>query len=194
VKSGLASEEPSRSRGGPTTKSFVRANRQGKLLVLLTAGERHDHTMFEPRMERDAMRRAGHGRAYHLLRWLDSDEATAGDASDAACAGSTSSTRSCISGTTVSVSCSISPLPRAQSGRALYQPTQEGRQSRHCLCEVGRILSRDAHPGGQRLASSGNEAALKLVCHASHQPPDRPLRPPQRISARDTRSHHTVVV
>ncbi len=42
-----------RSRGGFSTKLHVRADWRGKPLVLLeTAGERHDQTMFEPFMER----------------------------------------------------------------------------------------------------------------------------------------------
>jgi transposase len=52
-----------RSRGGFSTKIHVRADRSGKpLVLLLTAGERHDQTMFEPLLEQGQVRRDGRGR------------------------------------------------------------------------------------------------------------------------------------
>jgi transposase len=63
ARGGQAGEALGRSRGGFSTKLHVRADRRGKPLVLLvTAGERHDQTMFEPLLERCQIRRQGRGR------------------------------------------------------------------------------------------------------------------------------------
>lgn len=52
ARGGQAGQALGRSRGGFNTKLHVRSDRRGILLVLLvTAGERHDQTMFEPLME-----------------------------------------------------------------------------------------------------------------------------------------------
>jgi transposase len=49
-----------RSRGGFSTKLHVRTERSGKpLALLLTAGERHEQSVFEPLMERGAVKRPG---------------------------------------------------------------------------------------------------------------------------------------
>lgn len=63
ARGGQAGQALGRSRGGFSTKIHVRADRRGKPLVLLvTAGERHDQTMFEPLLERGQVRREGRGR------------------------------------------------------------------------------------------------------------------------------------
>jgi hypothetical protein len=47
-----------RSQGGFGTKIHVRAEGNGKpMALLLTAGQRHEQTMFEPLMEREAVDR-----------------------------------------------------------------------------------------------------------------------------------------
>jgi hypothetical protein len=52
-----------RGRGGFSTKIHVRAERHGKpLLLLVTAGERHDQTMFELLLQHGQIRREGRGR------------------------------------------------------------------------------------------------------------------------------------
>jgi transposase len=52
-----------RSRGGFSTKIHVRAEGRGKPMVLLiTAGQRHEQTAFEPLMEQGAVKRPGRGR------------------------------------------------------------------------------------------------------------------------------------
>jgi transposase len=52
-----------RSLGGWGTKIHVRAEGQGKPMVLMiTAGQRHEQTMFEPLMEQGAVTRMGRGR------------------------------------------------------------------------------------------------------------------------------------
>jgi transposase len=57
---GGAQQALGRSRGGFTTKLHVRAERGGKpLAVLLTAGERHEQSVFEPLMECGAVTRPG---------------------------------------------------------------------------------------------------------------------------------------
>ncbi len=63
ARDGQTGQALGRSRGGFSTKLHVRADRRGKPLVLLvTAGERHDQTMFEPLLEQGQVRRAGCGR------------------------------------------------------------------------------------------------------------------------------------
>ena len=57
------SEALGRSRGGLTTKIHVRAERQGKPVVIeLTPGERHEQPVVERLMERGAVKRGGRGR------------------------------------------------------------------------------------------------------------------------------------
>lgn len=52
-----------RSRGGFTSKIHVKAEGHGKLLsFLVTPGQRHGATMFEPLVEAGAVKRAGRGR------------------------------------------------------------------------------------------------------------------------------------
>jgi transposase len=52
-----------RSRGGFSTKLHLRAEGGGKpLTFLVTAGERHEQSVFEPLMEHGAVKRAGRGR------------------------------------------------------------------------------------------------------------------------------------
>jgi transposase len=63
ARGGQAGQALGRSRGGFSTKIHVRADRRGQPLVLLvTAGERHDQTMFEPLLEQGQVRRDGRGR------------------------------------------------------------------------------------------------------------------------------------
>jgi transposase len=58
-----AAEALGRSRGGFSTKLHVRAERGGKPLVLLvTAGQRHEQSAFTALMEGGAVKRAGRGR------------------------------------------------------------------------------------------------------------------------------------
>ncbi len=52
-----------RSRGGFSTKLHVRVDRRGApLVLLLTAGERHDQTAFTALMEQGNVKRVGRGR------------------------------------------------------------------------------------------------------------------------------------
>jgi transposase len=52
-----------RSRGGFSPKIHVRAEGRGTPMVLLiTAGQRHEQTAFEPLMEQGAVKRPGRGR------------------------------------------------------------------------------------------------------------------------------------
>ncbi len=52
-----------RSQGGFSTKVHLKAEGQGKpLTVLLTPGQRHETTVFEPLMHQGAIRRPGRGR------------------------------------------------------------------------------------------------------------------------------------
>ncbi|HEX5159022.1 MAG TPA: IS5 family transposase [Ktedonobacterales bacterium] len=62
-KRGQEQQALGRSRGGFSTKLHVRAEGKGKLLTfLVTAGERHEQSMFEPLMEQGAIKRTGRGR------------------------------------------------------------------------------------------------------------------------------------
>ncbi len=52
-----------RSRGGFSTKVHLRAEGSGKpVAILVTAGERHEQSVFEALMETGAIKRAGRGR------------------------------------------------------------------------------------------------------------------------------------
>lgn len=52
-----------RSRGGFSTKIHLRAEGKGKpITILITAGQRNEHTVFEALMEAGAVKRAGRGR------------------------------------------------------------------------------------------------------------------------------------
>jgi transposase len=52
-----------RSQGGFSTKIHLRAEGTGKpMALLITAGQRHEQTVFEPLMETGAVKRAGRGR------------------------------------------------------------------------------------------------------------------------------------
>jgi transposase len=63
ARGGQADQALGRSRGGFSTKLHVRADRCGKPLVLLvTGGQRHDQTMFEPLLKQGEVRRGGRGR------------------------------------------------------------------------------------------------------------------------------------
>lgn len=60
---GGAEEAIGRSRGGLTTKLHVRADRQGRpVVMLLTAGHRHDTTAFERMLQGGHVKGAGRGR------------------------------------------------------------------------------------------------------------------------------------
>jgi transposase len=75
ARGGQAGEALGRSRGGFSTKIHVRADRHGKPVVLLvTAGQRHDQTMFEPLLEQGQIRRDGRGRPRHRPRRLVGDK------------------------------------------------------------------------------------------------------------------------
>ena len=64
AKGAPESEAFGRSRGGLTTKIHVRAERQGKPVVIeLTPGEWHEQPMVERLMERGALNRDGRGRS-----------------------------------------------------------------------------------------------------------------------------------
>lgn len=63
ARGGQSGEALGRSRGGFSTKLHLRADRSGKPLVLvLTAGERHDQTAFTALMEHGDIKRSGKGR------------------------------------------------------------------------------------------------------------------------------------
>ena len=52
-----------RSQGGFSTKIHLRAEGKGKpLTILITAGQRHEQTVFEALMEQGAVKRPGRGR------------------------------------------------------------------------------------------------------------------------------------
>jgi transposase len=75
ARGGQAAEALGRSRGGFSTKVHVRADRHGKPVVLLvTAGERHDQTMFEPLLEQGQIRRDGRGRPRQRPRRIVGDK------------------------------------------------------------------------------------------------------------------------
>jgi transposase len=75
ARGGQAGEALGRSRGGFSTKLHLRADRQGRPLVLLvTAGERHDQTMFEPLLEQGQVKRAGRGRPRRRPRRVAGDK------------------------------------------------------------------------------------------------------------------------
>jgi transposase len=75
-----------RSRGGFSTKLHLRAEGQGKPMVLrLTAGQRHEQTMFEPLMEAGHIK--GRGRPRHPPNAWSATKATAADAFVGICAG-----------------------------------------------------------------------------------------------------------
>jgi transposase len=75
ARGGQAGEALGRSRGGFSTKIHVRADRQGKALVLLvTAGQRHDQTMFEPLLTQGQVRRQGRGRPRQRPRRVVGDK------------------------------------------------------------------------------------------------------------------------
>jgi len=60
VQGGQDQQALGRSRGGFSTKLHVRTERSGKpLVLLLTAGERHEQSVFEPLMEVGALKRPG---------------------------------------------------------------------------------------------------------------------------------------
>jgi transposase len=66
ARKGGEDEALGRSRGGFSTKLHLRAEGQGKPMVLrLTAGQRHEQTMFEPLMEAGRVKRRGRGRPWH---------------------------------------------------------------------------------------------------------------------------------
>jgi transposase len=61
--SGEDSEALGRSRGGFSTKIHLRAEGGGKpIAILITAGERHEQSVFEALMETGAIKRQGRGR------------------------------------------------------------------------------------------------------------------------------------
>src|SRR5579859_3838785 len=60
---GYPDEALGRSQGGWGTKIHVRAEGNGKPMgLLITAGQRHEQTMFEPLMEQGTVKRPGRGR------------------------------------------------------------------------------------------------------------------------------------
>jgi transposase len=62
-KTTAAAEALGRGRGGFSTKVHVRAEGQGKpITLLLTAGQRHEATVFEALMSNGAVKRPGRGR------------------------------------------------------------------------------------------------------------------------------------
>jgi transposase len=59
----MKAEALGRSQGGFSTKMHLRAEGTGKpMTILITAGQRHEQTVFEPLMESGAVKRAGRGR------------------------------------------------------------------------------------------------------------------------------------
>ena len=75
ARGGQADQALGRSRGGFSTKLHVRADRRGKpLVLLLTAGERHDQTMFRSLLEQGRVRRDGRGRPRQCPRRIVGDK------------------------------------------------------------------------------------------------------------------------
>ncbi len=63
------------SRGGFSTKLHLRAERGGKpIVILLTAGERHEQSVFASLMERGAVKRGGRGRPRRRPRCVVGDK------------------------------------------------------------------------------------------------------------------------
>jgi transposase len=59
----MTAEALGRSQGGFSTKIHLRAEGKGKpMTILITAGQRHEQTVFAPLMETGAVKRAGRGR------------------------------------------------------------------------------------------------------------------------------------
>jgi transposase len=59
----MSAEAVGRSQGGFSTKIHLRAEGKGKpLVILITAGQRHEQTVFAPLMETGAVKRADRGR------------------------------------------------------------------------------------------------------------------------------------
>jgi transposase len=59
----MRAEALGRSQGGFSTKIHLRAEGTGKpMAILITAGQRHEQTVFEALMETGAVKRAGRGR------------------------------------------------------------------------------------------------------------------------------------
>ena len=59
----MKAEALGRSQGGFSTKIHLRAEGRGKpLVILITAGQRHEQTVFAPLMETGAVKRTGRGR------------------------------------------------------------------------------------------------------------------------------------
>ncbi len=70
-----ASEALGRSRGGFSTKLHVRADRYGKpLVLLLSAGQRHDQTMFDLLLAQGDVKRQGRGRPRRRLQRVVGDK------------------------------------------------------------------------------------------------------------------------
>ncbi len=75
ARGGQAGEALGRSRGGFSTKLHVRADRWGNpLVLLLTAGERHDQTVFTALMEHGDIKRSGKGRPRRRPRRVVGDK------------------------------------------------------------------------------------------------------------------------
>jgi transposase len=75
ARKGGGDEALGRSRGGFSTKLHLRAEGQGKPMVLrLTAGQRHEQTMFEPLMEAGRVKRRGRGRPRHRPKRVVGDK------------------------------------------------------------------------------------------------------------------------
>jgi transposase len=65
-----------RSQGGFSTKPHLRAEGESKpLVLLLTAGERHEQCVFVPPMERGAVKRPGRSRPRVRPKWVAGDKA-----------------------------------------------------------------------------------------------------------------------
>jgi transposase len=75
AKGGQAGEALGRSRGGVSTNIHLRADRCGRpLVVVLTAGQRHEQTVFEPLLLHGEVKRNGQGRPRRRPQRLVADK------------------------------------------------------------------------------------------------------------------------
>jgi transposase len=146
---GQAGEALGCSRGGFSTKRHVRADRHGKPVVLLvTAGERYDQTMFEPLLERCQIRQQGRGRPRKRPGPIVGGKRFSSWADPGLAALAWHPTHPRAQTQRVSArSVRSHAVSRAQSGGAAHQSPQTVPPRRHAVREAHHKLPRDGDPG-----------------------------------------------